>query len=401
MDELRALGVEVERQPAHLGPRAPDPAAPPRRSRRCREEQRGARQDRHHPARHRALLRGQGRPARAPHGRPAAARPRFPDKLAEARRHYEQILRGARPRRPDVDWDGSCADLAAFGERHRRRIVDVSLVLHRHIGQGYSVLFEGAQAHAARHRPRHLPVRHLARAAAAGGAAPARACRRRASTASSASPRPTPRASAAGRSRPRSTARTAEQIRERGQRVRRDHRPAAALRLVRRGGRALRGARQRLRHAGPHQARRARRAGRRSRSAPATASRARPSTEMPAGHAGPRGLRAGLRDAAGLEGAHRRRARLGHAARERPALRRAPGRARRAARSASSRPAPTASRRSSAAAAPWRAGSSSSPVAPRRALSSRKPGPPASRTPREPVAQRASIDATAAPAARP
>ena len=63
--------------------------------------------------------------------RPAA----LPDKLAEARRHYEQVLRGA-GRGPDVDWDVVVADLAAFGERHRSRIVDASLVLHRHMAQG-------------------------------------------------------------------------------------------------------------------------------------------------------------------------------------------------------------------------------------------------------------------------
>ncbi len=73
--------------------------------------------------------------------RPAA----LPDKLAEARRHYEEVLRGA-GRTPDVDWDRLCAELAAFGERHRARIVDVSLVLHRQMTQGYSILFEGAQA---------------------------------------------------------------------------------------------------------------------------------------------------------------------------------------------------------------------------------------------------------------
>jgi adenylosuccinate synthase len=67
------------------------------------------------------------------------------EKLAEARRHYEQVLRGA-SRAPDVDWDRVVRDLAAFGERHRPRIVDVSLALHRHIAQGYSILFEGAQA---------------------------------------------------------------------------------------------------------------------------------------------------------------------------------------------------------------------------------------------------------------
>ncbi|HEX9188346.1 MAG TPA: adenylosuccinate synthase [Vicinamibacteria bacterium] len=73
-------------------------------------------------------------------------RPRaLPDKLAEARRHYEEVLRGA-GRAPDVDWEKLHAELAAFGERHRRRIVDVSLVLHRQMRDGYSILFEGAQA---------------------------------------------------------------------------------------------------------------------------------------------------------------------------------------------------------------------------------------------------------------
>jgi len=69
----------------------------------------------------------------------------LPAKLAEARRHYEEVLRGA-GRAPDVDWDALVTELAAFGERHRARIVDVSLVLHRHLAEGYSVLFEGAQA---------------------------------------------------------------------------------------------------------------------------------------------------------------------------------------------------------------------------------------------------------------
>jgi len=67
------------------------------------------------------------------------------DKLAEARRHYEQVLRGA-GRAPDVDWERVIAELAAFGERQRSRITDVSLVLHRQMTQGYAVLFEGAQA---------------------------------------------------------------------------------------------------------------------------------------------------------------------------------------------------------------------------------------------------------------
>jgi adenylosuccinate synthase len=73
--------------------------------------------------------------------RPAA----LPEKLAEARRHYEEVLRGA-GKAPEVDWDLVTAELAAFGERHRARITDVSLALHREMARGYSVLFEGAQA---------------------------------------------------------------------------------------------------------------------------------------------------------------------------------------------------------------------------------------------------------------
>jgi adenylosuccinate synthase len=67
------------------------------------------------------------------------------DKLSEGRRHYEQLCRGAGGT-PDVDWSKLVDDLAAFGDRHRSRIVDASLVLHRQMQQGYSVLFEGAQA---------------------------------------------------------------------------------------------------------------------------------------------------------------------------------------------------------------------------------------------------------------
>jgi adenylosuccinate synthase len=69
----------------------------------------------------------------------------LPDKLADARAHYETICRGA-GRTADVDWDALVRDLTAFGERRRARIQDTGLVLHRHLAQGYSVLFEGAQA---------------------------------------------------------------------------------------------------------------------------------------------------------------------------------------------------------------------------------------------------------------
>jgi adenylosuccinate synthase len=73
--------------------------------------------------------------------RPAA----LPAKLGEARRHYELVFRGA-GRPPDVDWDRLVVDLAAFGERWRARIGDASLALQRELANGYSILFEGAQA---------------------------------------------------------------------------------------------------------------------------------------------------------------------------------------------------------------------------------------------------------------
>jgi adenylosuccinate synthase len=73
--------------------------------------------------------------------RPAA----LPAKLAEARRHFELVFRGA-GRAPEVDWDRLVQDLAGFGDRLRARIGDASLALHRELANGYSILFEGAQA---------------------------------------------------------------------------------------------------------------------------------------------------------------------------------------------------------------------------------------------------------------
>jgi len=74
------------------------------------------------------------------------ARPEaLPAKLQEARRHYEQVCRGA-GRAPEIDWERLVSDLAAFGERLGPRIADTSLVLHSQLANGHSILFEGAQA---------------------------------------------------------------------------------------------------------------------------------------------------------------------------------------------------------------------------------------------------------------
>jgi adenylosuccinate synthase len=73
--------------------------------------------------------------------RPAGLAP----KLEEARRHFEAVCRG-NGRAPEIDWTAVVRDLAGFGQRLAPRIADASLVLHREMARGYSVLFEGAQA---------------------------------------------------------------------------------------------------------------------------------------------------------------------------------------------------------------------------------------------------------------
>jgi adenylosuccinate synthase len=69
----------------------------------------------------------------------------LPGKLEEARRHYEQLCRGAGVS-PAVDFGALALELGGFGERWRGRIEDVSRVLQREMARGYSVLFEGAQS---------------------------------------------------------------------------------------------------------------------------------------------------------------------------------------------------------------------------------------------------------------
>jgi adenylosuccinate synthase len=69
----------------------------------------------------------------------------LPDRLLAARAHFEQLSRGA-GHSPDVDWGALAYELTAFGERLRPRIQDASLVVHRELARGYSILFEGAQA---------------------------------------------------------------------------------------------------------------------------------------------------------------------------------------------------------------------------------------------------------------
>jgi adenylosuccinate synthase len=69
----------------------------------------------------------------------------LPSRLEEARRHFEQLCRGA-GREPEVDWTALVSELTALGARLRPRIGDAAQALHREMARGYSVLFEGAQA---------------------------------------------------------------------------------------------------------------------------------------------------------------------------------------------------------------------------------------------------------------
>ena len=183
--------------------------------------------DRHHPARHRPLLRRQGRSARHPRAGPArredpasrrsyaalepkrqlAAAVREVDPASTCTTMTEEYLRLRAPARAATSPTrrGSC------GTRSTRRIVAL----------------RGRTGHAARHRPRHLSVRHLVEP---GGRRRLRRRRRRArrtSTRSGASPRRTRRASAPAL--PHRARRRARRPHARGRRrVRHDHRAARA-----------------------------------------------------------------------------------------------------------------------------------------------------------------------------
>ncbi len=206
-----------------------------------------------------------------------------------------------------MDWDQVVAELTAFGERHGSKIKDASLVLSQQIAQGYSILFEGAQATL-------LDIDHgtypfvTSSSATAGGVAvgtgvpPARGSTGSSGVAKAYCTRvgtgPVPERGRRGRGRDPARSR---------QRVRGHHRPAAPLRLVRRRRRPVRHARQRLRLPRPDQARRARRARRDPGLHRLPRTRGETLSEFPADLAVLEGLRADLRDAAGLEGPDVRR----------------------------------------------------------------------------------------------
>ena len=72
-------------------------------------------------------------------------RDRIDAKFVALREHFEALCRGYGVMK-DIDWKGVADALEAFGVRIAPRVRDVSALLHEQMTQGYSVLFEGAQA---------------------------------------------------------------------------------------------------------------------------------------------------------------------------------------------------------------------------------------------------------------
>ena len=135
---------------------APDPAVPPRAGSAERGAARRA-QDRHDVARHRPGLRGQDRAPRRPR-----RRPRQPRRAAQRPSAHNVDARNRIIGDSAMDADQVLADLArgvdAHGAVGHRRL---AVPRRARAPAGSAIMFEGRAGHAARHRSRHLSVRHL------------------------------------------------------------------------------------------------------------------------------------------------------------------------------------------------------------------------------------------------
>ena len=110
---------------------------------------------------------------------------------------------------PALDLHAMTEEYVTYGHRLEPHITDTALLCHQTLEQGGTVMLRGSAGHDARHRPRHLSVRHVLQPGRRLGMRRRRAWGRRRSTRSGASRRRTPRASARARSRPSSTTRSA------------------------------------------------------------------------------------------------------------------------------------------------------------------------------------------------
>ncbi len=157
---LGEQGVAITpREPAHRRERHADPAAPPRARRAARERQR-RHQDRHHQARHRPGLRGQGRPARHPRRWTSPTSTTLPDKIERLLAHHNALRRGF-----GLAGDRARGDLRRARLRSRPKVLPfmdaVWRLLDERAPRRQAHPVRGRAGRAARHRPRHLSLRHL------------------------------------------------------------------------------------------------------------------------------------------------------------------------------------------------------------------------------------------------
>ena len=158
VDMLAELGVDVGDRLVDQRQGAPDPAVSPRARRAVGGAPRRA-QDRHDVARHRPGLRGQDRPPRHPRRRPrrAAARPCWPTRCARTSPRATALIR----RRRDGLRSRCSTSCSAAWVRLRPWVTDVSVVSRRGPSGRPRRPLRRRAGHAARHRSRHLSVRHL------------------------------------------------------------------------------------------------------------------------------------------------------------------------------------------------------------------------------------------------
>jgi len=129
------------------------------RARPRREIAQGRRQDRHHRARHRPRLRGQGA-RRALRLQDLFHRERFAAKLGEVLDHHnfmlEELLQA-----DTVDFNQSLDEMMGLAERLKPMVADVPRAACTSQQGQARTCCSRARRHPARHRPRHLPVRDL------------------------------------------------------------------------------------------------------------------------------------------------------------------------------------------------------------------------------------------------
>ena len=223
-------------RPRHL--RIADNArADPAAARRARPGARGGRaasgQDRHHRPRHRPGLRGQGRRAARSGSATSPTRRRSTTRLDELLLHHNALLRGLGA--PEFDRGAAAGPSCA---RSRRSCCPIAEPVWQRARRGAPRRpphpVRGRAGRDARCRPRHLSVRHLVE----HGGRPGRGRLRHRPGGDRLRARHHQGLHDAGRLRPvpdRADRRDRPAARRARPRVRHRHRPAAALRLVRRG----------------------------------------------------------------------------------------------------------------------------------------------------------------------